>query len=83
MLERTQKGNILLLVEDVQDTNRELAIQETVMSRHGVDRVQKYAFELARSGKKKKRVELNQMEFYHNAIWDERFDIMANYSNQN
>ena len=31
------------------DTNRELAIQETVMSRHGVDRVQKYAFELARS----------------------------------
>ena len=31
------------------ETDREIAIQETVMSRHGVDRVQKYAFELAKS----------------------------------
>jgi len=30
-------------------SEREIAIQETVMSRHGVDRVLRYAFELARS----------------------------------
>ena len=30
------------------DTDREIAIQETIMSRHGVDRVQKYAFELSK-----------------------------------
>ena len=31
------------------DTEREIAVQETIMSRHGIDRVQKYAFELAKS----------------------------------
>ena len=31
------------------DTEREIAVQETIMSRQGVDRVQKYAFELAKS----------------------------------
>ena len=36
------------------DTEREIAVQETVMSRHGVDRVQKYAFELAKSRGRKK-----------------------------
>ena len=30
-------------------TDRELVIQETVMTRHGVDRILAYAFELARS----------------------------------
>ena len=29
------------------DTDREIAIQETIMSRHGIDRVRKFAFELA------------------------------------
>ena len=29
------------------DSDREIAIQETIMSRHGVDRVQKFAFELS------------------------------------
>ena len=36
------------------NSDREIAIQETIMSRHGVDRVQKFAFELAKSRKKKK-----------------------------
>ena len=36
------------------DTEREIAVQETIMSRQGVDRVQKYAFELAKSKGRKK-----------------------------
>ena len=46
------------------DTDREIAIQETIMSRHGVDRVQKFAFELAKQRKRKKLTNAtNQMEF--------------------
>ena len=46
------------------DTNREIAIQETIMSKHGVDRVQKYAFELAKSKEEKKlQMQQNQMAF--------------------
>merc|ERR1711991_474487 len=37
------------------DTDREIAVQETIMSAHGVDRVQKFAFELAKKKKKKKK----------------------------
>ena len=44
-----------------ENSDREIAIQETVMSRHGVDRVQKFSFELARSRKKKKRDKRNQI----------------------
>jgi tartrate dehydrogenase/decarboxylase/D-malate dehydrogenase len=36
------------------NTDREIAIQETIMSAHGVDRVQKFAFELAKAKKKEK-----------------------------
>ena len=32
------------------NTDREIAIQETIMSAHGIDRVQKFAFELAKKG---------------------------------
>jgi tartrate dehydrogenase/decarboxylase/D-malate dehydrogenase len=35
-------------------SDREIAIQETIMSRHGVDRVQKFAFELANNRPRKK-----------------------------
>src|SRR5881628_3481382 len=35
------------------DTEREFVVQETVMTRHGVDRVLKYAFDLAASRPKK------------------------------
>jgi len=37
-----------------EDTDREVVIQESVFSRHGTDRVMKYAFELARSRARKK-----------------------------
>ena len=39
------------------NSEREIAIQETIMSRHGVDRVQKFAFELAKNRKRKKEAE--------------------------
>ena len=35
------------------NTNREIAVQETIMSAHGVDRVQRFAFELAKKEKEK------------------------------
>ena len=35
-------------------TEREIVIQETIMTRIGVDRIQKFAFELAKNRKKKK-----------------------------
>ena len=34
-------------------TDREIAIQETIMSRQGIDRVMKYAFKLAKQQKGK------------------------------
>ena len=47
-----------------QNSDREIAIQETIMSRHGVDRVQKFAFELAKSkGRKKVTNATNRMVF--------------------
>ncbi len=45
-------------------TDREIAIQETIMSRQGIDRVMKYAFELAKTTKRKKlQAQLNQTAF--------------------
>ena len=35
-------------------TDREVVIQETVMSKYGIDRVQQFAFELASKRKRKK-----------------------------
>ena len=37
-----------------QNTEREIVIQETIMSKHGIDRVQKFAFELAKTRNRKK-----------------------------
>ena len=37
-----------------ENTEREIAVQETIMSKYGVDRVQKFAFELAKKRKRKK-----------------------------
>ncbi len=63
-------------------TSREIVMQETVMSRHGVDRVLKYAFELAMqrpdrhltSATKSNGVAITM------PYWDERVDAMkANY----
>ena len=57
-------------------TEREIAIQETVMSRYGVDRVQKYAFELAKSRRRKKVTNATKSNGISITMpfWDERFD---------
>ena len=59
-------------------TKREIVIQETVMTRIGVDRIQKFAFELAKN-RKRKRV-TNATKSNGIAItmpfWDECFDQM-------
>jgi len=64
------------------DTEREIAIQETVMSRHGVDRVQRYAFELAKSKGRKKVTNATKSNGISITMpfWDERFNkIKKNY----
>ena len=61
-----------------QDTQREIAIQETIMSRHGIDRVQKFAFELAKSQKRKKVTNATKSNGISITMpyWDERFNLM-------
>ncbi len=64
------------------DTKREIAIQETIMSKHGVDRVQKYAFELAKSNGRKKVTNATKSNGISITMpfWDERFNtIKKNY----
>ena len=58
------------------NTEREIAIQETIMSRHGVDRVQKFAFELAKSRNRKKVTNATKSNGISITMpfWDERFD---------
>ena len=58
------------------NTDREIAIQETVMSSHGVDRVQKYAFELARTKGRKKVTNATKSNGISITMpfWDERFN---------
>jgi tartrate dehydrogenase/decarboxylase / D-malate dehydrogenase len=60
------------------DTDREIAIQETVMSRHGVDRVQKFAFELAKSKGRKKVTNATKSNGISITMpfWDERFELI-------
>ena len=61
-----------------QNSDREIAIQETIMSRHGVDRVQKFAFELAKSKGRKKVTNATKSNGISITMpfWDERFDII-------
>ncbi len=58
------------------NTEREIAIQETVMSKHGIDRVQKYAFELARAKGRKKVTNATKSNGISITMpfWDERFN---------
>ncbi len=60
------------------DTDREIAIQETIMSRQGVDRVQKFAFELAKSQNRKKVTSATKSNGISITMpfWDERFNII-------
>ena len=60
-------------------TDRELVIQETVMTRHGVDRILAYAFELARSRPRKHLTSATKSNGIAITMpyWDERVVAMA------
>ena len=60
------------------NSDREIAIQETIMSRHGVDRVQKFAFELTKTRKRKKLTNATKSNGISITMpfWDERFNEM-------
>ncbi|MDI3381150.1 tartrate dehydrogenase [Xenophilus aerolatus] len=60
-------------------TPREIVVQETVMSRHGVDRVLKFAFELAQSRPKKHLTSATKSNGISITMpyWDERVVEMA------
>ena len=58
------------------NTDREIAIQETIMSAHGIDRVQKFAFELAKQRKRKKLTNATKSNGISITMpfWDEIFN---------
>ncbi len=60
-------------------SEREIVIQETVMSRHGVDRVLKFAFELAASRPRRKLTSATKSNGIAITMpyWDERVEAMA------
>ena len=60
------------------DTDREIAIQEPLMSSHGVAREQKFAFELAKQRKRKKLTNATKSNGISITMpfWDERFNKM-------
>ncbi len=60
-------------------TEREIVIQESVFSRHGTDRVMKYAFELAQSRPRKHLTVATKSNGIAISMpwWDERADAMA------
>jgi tartrate dehydrogenase/decarboxylase/D-malate dehydrogenase len=61
------------------DTEREVVVQETVMSRFGVDRVLKFAFELAQKTPKKNLTSATKSNGIAITMpyWDERVEAMA------
>ena len=63
-----------------QNTDREIAIQETIMSAHGIDRVQEFAFKLAKKRKRKKLTNATKSNGISITMpfWDERFNKMKN-----
>lgn len=62
-----------------QDTEHEMAIQQTVFTRLGTDRVMRYAFDLCRKvGKKKVTSATKSNGIIHTMpYWDERFETIA------
>ncbi len=60
-------------------TDLEMVVQENVFTRHGVDRILKYAFELARSRPAKHLTSATKSNgiVYTMPYWDERFAEMA------
>ncbi|AZG12549.1 MULTISPECIES: tartrate dehydrogenase [Cupriavidus] len=61
------------------NTEREIVVQETVMSRHGVDRILKFAFELARKRPKQHLTSATKSNGISITMpyWDERVEAMA------
>ena len=61
-----------------QGSEREIVVQETIMSRHGIDRVQKFAFELAQSRNRKKVTNATKSNGISITMpyWDERFNLI-------
>lgn len=59
-----------------QGTDREIVVQETVMSKVGIDRVQKFAFELAKTRSRKKLTSATKSNGISITMpyWDERFE---------
>ncbi|MDQ6704604.1 MAG: tartrate dehydrogenase [Acidobacteriota bacterium] len=63
-----------------QEQPEEVAIQTSVFTRRGIDRVVRYAFELARKRNGKKRVASitkSNAQGYGMVLWDRAFDIVA------
>lgn len=60
-------------------TDRELVVQEAVFTRHGVDRILKYAFEMAKTRKAKKITAATKSNGLAVSMpyWDSRVDEMA------
>ena len=59
-------------------TEREMAVQEAVFTRHGVDRVMRYAFEQARKRRGKLTSATKSNGIVHTMpFWDERFAALA------
>jgi tartrate dehydrogenase/decarboxylase/D-malate dehydrogenase len=67
-----------------QGTEREVVVQETMFSRQGVDRIMRYAFELARTRPRKHVTAATKSNgiIHTMTFWDERFAAIAeNYPN--
>jgi tartrate dehydrogenase/decarboxylase/D-malate dehydrogenase len=62
-----------------QGTEREVAIQESIFTRFGVDRVQRFAFELARKRARKHVTSATKSNgiIHTMPFWDERFQAVA------
>jgi tartrate dehydrogenase/decarboxylase/D-malate dehydrogenase len=60
-------------------TEREMAVQESIFTRHGVDRVLRFAFDLARSRKKKHLTSATKSNgiIHTMPYWDERVKAVA------
>ena len=61
-----------------QNTEAEMALQETVFTRRGCDRIMRYAFELARTRKHHVTSATKSNGIIHTMpFWDERFSVVA------
>ena len=59
-------------------TDQEMVIQDTILTRHGCDRVMRFAFELSRRRKKKLTSATKSNGIIHTMpFWDERFRAVA------